>query len=228
MNKIYIIILLSLISACTSSPIKEHQEALAESQKKIVEQKTEKISEQIQLMPDWYLDVPKPDETGIYGVGAAESDNIFYSLKSAELDAKGDLSKQFKQFLSGQERRYESQSLHGNVSTQTEFLIDNLIEEVNLAGVQRVKREVVNNNGVGTAFVLLKMPYEHYNLALKNLKQQAFSEQVKESFEALELRLEKRKKDVAESVRQERLHQLELGKLEVDMERARNPEQYPH
>ncbi|KPV93947.1 hypothetical protein AN214_04046 [Pseudoalteromonas sp. P1-9] len=54
MKKIYIIILLFLISACTSSPIKEHQEALEESQNKIVEQKTEKISEQIQLMPDWY------------------------------------------------------------------------------------------------------------------------------------------------------------------------------
>lgn len=228
MKKIYIIVLLILISACSSSPTEQHLEAMEESHKKLVEKKTEKISEQIELIPDWYLDIPKPDETGIYGVGVAESDNIFYSLKSAELDAKGDLSKQFKQFLSGQERRYENQSLQGNVSTQTEFLIDNLIEEVNLAGVERVKREVVNNNGVGTAFVLLKMPYEHYNLALQNLKQQSFSEQVKESFEALELRLEKRKKDVAESLKQERLHQLELGKLDVEMEKAKNPSKQPH
>lgn len=203
--------LVTLMSACSSNnDIEDRLEKMEEVQQTVVEQKTERMDVLIDTIPDWYMDVPQPDTTGVFGVGYATSNKPPFALKTAELQAKFDLAKNFKQLISGQERSYENQTLDNNVETQINMLIDSLVEEVSVAGYQRVKRELYNVDGVANAYVLMKMPYDEYNKALQSMRAKGVEEKMQLAFNQLEERLSTRK----ELVRQEKA---DAHKREVDM-----------
>ncbi|MBQ4801128.1 hypothetical protein J8L73_18725 [Pseudoalteromonas sp. MMG006] len=216
-NLFFITALIS-ISACSSNDVHDRIEQLQVAHQKQVEKKTEKMDQLINSIPDWYLDVPQSDSTGVFGVGYGSSNKPPFALKAAELRAKFDVAKSFKQLISGQERSYENQTLDSNLETQINMLIDSIVEEVSVAGAQRVKRELYNVDGVANAYVLVKMPYEEYNRAIQSLRAKTVEEKMSVAFDELEKRLQNRKSDEQKAIQATHQRDVELKELEIKKE----------
>jgi len=194
------ILSLLVLSGCSSSPNEELYDRLAELEEMQSErQKTrneieqEKREQEIEIAPTWVLSPPTSDATGVYGVGIAESKKLSHGLKSARLQAEFALAKMFKQELSGSERAFEQGNSEGDVTTQTTFLIDKLVDAVPVVGYEVVEQKVVPIDGVNNVFVLLKMPYDEFNKVLQAEKAKELDKKVQASFDDLERRLDKRR-----------------------------------
>ena len=209
-------IAVAALSGCTSNNVKERYEAIETVKVKQEEIKSDKMDEQIASIPDWFLDVPAPDGKGVFGVGAGESNRPAFALKAAELQAKFELAKNFKQVVSGQERSYQDQVGDGDVQTKINILIDSLVEEMNVAGFERIKRTVTNVGGRANAYVLLRMPYEEYNHALRSLRAKGIDEKMEVAFNQLEKRLDDSKKRVLAQEKAMHDRQVQLKQLEID------------
>jgi|TARA_R110000796_G_scaffold50909_2_gene120165 hypothetical protein len=187
-------------SACTSSPNDELIAKLNQMEKRQMEIKEAqdkkeqaKREAEIEAAPSWVLSPPQSDATGVYGVGIAESKKLSHGLKAAKLQAEFELAKMFKQELSGSERAYEQGDSDGEVTTQTTFLIDKLVDSVLVVGFEVVEQKIVPINGVNNVYVLLKMPYEQFNKVLQAEKAKTLDSKVQVAFDDLERRLEKRR-----------------------------------
>lgn len=188
------------VSACTSSPNDELIAKLNQMEKRQMEIKEAQDKKEqaqreaeIEAAPSWVLSPPPSDATGVYGVGIAESKKLSHGLKAAKLQAEFELAKMFKQELSGSERAYEQGDSDGEVTTQTTFLIDKLVDSVLVVGFEVVEQKVVPINGVNNVYVLLKMPYEQFNKVLQAEKAKTLDSKVQVAFDDLERRLEKRR-----------------------------------
>lgn len=204
------------LTGCSSNDIEERTEALQEAQVQQVQIKTEKMDAQLESIPDWFLDIPAPDGKGVFGVGFGESNQPAFALKAAELQAKFELAKNFKQVVSGQERSYQDQTSDGDVQSKINILIDSLVEEMNVAGFERVKRSVSNVEGRANAYVLLRMPYEEYNHALRSLRAKGIDDKMEVAFNQLEKRLDDSKKRVLAQEKATHERQVQLKQLEID------------
>ena len=162
MRIITVIIVSSLAMAGCSSNVELRKEAALEASKA----NSQHLTNAVNAIPDWYLDVPS-DATGIYGVGFGEADKPHSSLQMSELKARFDLAKQIKQIVSGQERASENIGNDAKVNAQSQTLIDTLVAEIELTGVERIEREVKVVEGVVHSYSLLKMPYQQYNQLLQ-------------------------------------------------------------
>ncbi len=195
-NKISaIFLLLSFgVIGCSSSPrqISENigkDQIKAEREQQIVAQK--KAENTLEEFPDWALQVPQSDSTGVYAIGISDSDKIPVALKKAQLEAEYGLAKLYNQELSGAER--SSQQDNGSIaSTQYTSLIEKLVDYVPVVGFQIVKQDIKAIDGRFHAFVLMKLPYEEFNKVLQKQKMQ--NTQNKADFDELEKRLEARRK----------------------------------
>ena len=98
------------------------------------------------------------------------------------------------------------------------MLIDSIVEEVSVAGAQRVKRELYNVDGVANAYVLVKMPYEEYNRAIQSLRAKTVEEKMSVAFDELEKRLQNRKIDEQKAIQATHLRDVELKELEIKKE----------
>lgn len=206
------------LTACSSNNIEDRIEKINETNITKAEIKSDKMDNLIDSVPDWYMDIPQPDGTGFYGVGYGTSNKPPFALKSAELQAKFDLVKSFKQLVSGQERSYENQTMDANIESQVNILIDSLVEEQSVAGFQRVKRELYNVDGVANAYVLLKMPYDEYNKALQSMRAKSVEKKMEMAFNELQKILDKRKQ--VEMDRNTAKHRREVELKELDIKRV--------
>lgn len=197
--------LAALLSGCSSSPNQELLDKIAalEEQKREIQEDREELAqdrleEELDEVPDWVLEPPQPDATGFYGVGVAKSKLLSHGLKAARLQASFDLAKMYKQELSGSERAFERGDAEGNVSSQTTFLIDNLVRSVPVVGYQIIEQKVVPMRGVNNVYVLLKLPYEEFNKVLLQEKAKTMDQTVQAAFDDLERRLDKRRAQAQE------------------------------
>lgn len=188
------------LAACSSSPneelmdklakIEEQQVALKQAQ---IDREQEKREQEMEAAPSWVLSPPQSDSTGVYGVGIAESKKLSHGLKAARLQAEFALAKMFKQELSGSERAYEAGDSEGDVTTQTTFLIDKIVDSVPVVGFDVIEQKVVPLNGVNNVYVLLKMPYDQFNKVLQAERAKTLDTKAQAAFDDLERRLEKRR-----------------------------------
>lgn len=203
LNKITISVFAALaISACSSSPDTEMAKRLLdleEAQKEIVANQKAEAQElrekEMDAMPDWFLEPPKPDETGFYGVGYMKSKHMGHAVKGARLNAEADLAKQYKQELSGSERSFEQGNNSGDVAIQTTFLIDKIMDSVPVVGYTVVEQVMVPIDGTYETFALLKLPYDEFNRVLQSVKAESFDKKVRGEFDDLERRLKDRRKE---------------------------------
>lgn len=151
----------------------------------------EKAKNHIANVPEWVLKQPKPDTTGVYGVGQGESKKLDIAMKKANLNAQFELAKSFGQEISGNEQSY-TQENNAGVSEQYTQLIDNIVDSVPVNGYSVVDQQVVAISGMYHAFTLLKLPYSEFNAVLEKQKAQAKSVEIKQAFSDLEKRLQKR------------------------------------
>ena len=190
----------AFLAGCSSSPNEELYERLAkmeERQMEISEKRKEiaqeKMEQELEIIPSWVLEPPESDGTGVYGVGIAESKKLPHGLRSARLSAEFEVGKRFNQELSGAERAFEQGDTEGNVTTQTTFLIDKIVDAVPVVGYEVVEQKVVPFDGVYKTYVLLKMPYDQFNKVLQAQRDKELDVKVQASFDDLERRLDKRR-----------------------------------
>lgn len=195
----------AILSGCASSPTDElydRLEAMEERQQDLQEQYAEHEQErreaEIDAMPAWILEPPQADSTGVYGVGMSKSKSAQFGLRAARLDAEFQVAKMFNQELSGSERSFAQGDTEGNVTTQTRFLIDKIVDAVPVVGYDVVEQVIIPVDGVDHSYVLLKMPFEEFNRVLKAQKTKALDVKVQASFDDLERRLDKRRAQLAE------------------------------
>lgn len=178
--------------------IDEINEAKEERIATQTEREQEAREEQIDGAPDWFLAPPDSDATGFFGVGYAQSKSMGHALKSAKLQAEFSLAKMYKQELSGSERAFERGDSDGNVSSQTTFLIDKIVDAVPVVGYSVIEQKMWPINGKFETFVLLKLPYDEFNKVLAAQRAQTLDKTVLASFDDLERRLADRRKQKSE------------------------------
>ncbi|RDE61065.1 hypothetical protein [Aeromonas veronii] len=165
------------------------QDAAAEARNQL----TGKLQDQLDsVVPSWYLEPPKMDGTGIYGVGTAHTKDLGFSVRKAKLLAIYEAAKVFKQEMSGQERSLQRDNGdEGDVAQRTELLVDALVARVPVSGYDIVKTEVKSWDGQFHAFVLAKIPFDEFNSVLK-MNKDGLKGEFDEAFDALEMRLNER------------------------------------
>ncbi|MGA8864885.1 MAG: hypothetical protein WB444_13870 [Gallionella sp.] len=190
-----------LMVGCSSSPtmkqLAEDESRASEVRAKAAEARQAKEQERMEAainqVPKWALEQPRPDDTGVYAVGTAESDRMRVAIKKAMLEAEFGLAQIYNQELSGSERSY-TQDNNGRVG-QEQFtaLIDKLVSQVPVVGFEIVRQEVKPIDGKYNAFVLLKLPYAQFNSVLKDQRAATDDGTVLKAYDDLEHRLEKRR-----------------------------------
>lgn len=194
------VIVASALAGCSSSPDTEMSKRLLElekSQQEMIALQKEREQadreKEMDVMPDWFLEPPKPDSTGFFGVGYSRSKHPGFGLKSARLQAEADLAKQYKQEISGSERSFEQGNGDGEVQSQTTLLIDKIIDSVPVVGYTVVEQIMKPVDGAYQTYVLLKLPYDEFNKVLLSEKSNTFDKAVQGHFDDLERRLKERR-----------------------------------
>lgn len=189
--------LAALTAGCASSPTMESlakDEARAsEARDKAAEARKAKEQEHMEAtlakVPGWALEQPRPDDTGVYAIGVAESDKMRVAFRKAILEAEFGLAKIYNQEISGSERMY-AQDNGGRVGQeQYTELIDKLVSQVPVVGFEVVHQEVKPIDGKYNAFVLVKLPYSQFNSVLKDQRAKTDDTSIIKAYDDLERRL---------------------------------------
>lgn len=190
--------LLALV-AC-SSPQKRLAADIAEAeelQRELDEERAEiaqkAAKRQLKSYPDWANTTPRPDGTGLYAVGVGKSNDLEIARKKAHLQAFYAIAKQLNLELAGGEQLAEYDR-NANASSTYQVLIDSLVDWVPVVGTETIKQTVQPVDGVFTAFVLVKMPYDEFNKVLQQRMRAAHDEAVRRDFDQLHFRLEELRK----------------------------------
>lgn len=223
-KSIIAVVLGAVLAGCSSSPdgdIAARLAAMEEQQRDLIARQKAEAQEQrekeMEASPSWFLEPPKPDTTGFYGVGYMKSKHMGHALKGARLNAEADLAKQYKQELSGSERSFEQGNGDGDVNLQTTFLIDKIIDSVPVVGYTVVEQKMTPIDGVYETFVLLKLPYDEFNKVLLSQRSKEFDKTVQSHFDDLERRLKARRAEKAAMEQQQFNKEQEALKTRADI-----------
>ena len=118
-----------------------------------------KVETQVNIIPEWYLQYPKEDNT-IFSSGTAVTPDMQLAMDIAILNAKttladrinGRLSSKTKQFIT----RIGSNDLDSAVAQDIQKATVNLIADVDVAGYAVEQKEVVQDGPQYRAYVLLE------------------------------------------------------------------------
>ena len=203
-------IMLIIVGCSNQTPQQQANQARIEN---LQEQK----EEQLGITPEWYVSPPAPDSNGFYGVGYSQSKHLGHALKSAKLQAEFELAKMYKQELSGSERSYQQGNDGGDISAQTTFLIDKIVDAVPVVGYTVVEQKVIPVAGVYQAFVQLKLPYDEFNRVLQSQKAEETNKRVQLAFDDLERRLNNRRTQKEEGRALQHKRDLETMKVRAEL-----------
>jgi len=202
MSKVLVAITLaSVLAACSSQPTREDV-AKDVARADIVRAKAEEARSEVRKkqaaaelaeVPPWILEVPKPDDRGVYAVGSAKSDDVTVVLKKAMLDGQFGLAKQIQQEVSGTETsvRNEVNSRRGTEVYRS--AISTLVSRVPIVAIETLRNEVkVLPSGQYAAYVLLLLPNEQINRALSQQKGESTEASAQSALDDLDRRIRER------------------------------------
>ncbi|MEZ8577893.1 hypothetical protein AB6C82_24030 [Vibrio splendidus] len=116
------------LSGCSSTPTATE---MAKDQLKAEKIQTsaaqDKAEKELSNIPDWVLNPPQNDPTGVYGIGIGESSKLNMAIKKSTLNAQFELAKAFNQEMTGNEKSY-SQEGAGGLTEQYTQLIDTIVD----------------------------------------------------------------------------------------------------
>ncbi len=189
------------MTGCASSPTvkdlaKEQADASAIRAKAAEDHRQreqERMEANLSQVPEWALESPKPDGTGVYAVGMGEGSKLRLALRKATLEAEFGLAKLYNQELSGSERAYAQDNGDDALTEQYTALVDKLVSQVPVVGFEVIHQEVKPIDGQYHAYVLLKLPYDQFNRVLQSQRAKARDESITTAFDDLERRLERRR-----------------------------------
>jgi len=179
------------LSGCSSTGIDkkeivaqelEIKQMRAEAMAEAAEVKTEKMQTEIDMVPDWVMENPRPDETGFYASGSSEDEQLFNAIRKANLKAKFNLVTQIKSSLSGEE------TLTGDGKGQFEFIINNFVDKVELSGYEVIESTTYASNGTYKSHRLYKLPHEALDSILN--KQFSAGSELRDSYDRLMARIQ--------------------------------------
>jgi len=170
----------------------------AQEQEKKAEHKQAMLENEIAKTPDWALNPPRPDATGMYAVGSADSGSLRLSVAQAKLRAEFGLAGLYKKELTGSERDFQRDSGGDNLRTRYQSLIDELVK-ASIVGEETVKQKTQAIHGRAYAWVLMKLPYDEFNKVLKEQRMSSRDKTIRDAFDDLERRVDKRRKQNIES-----------------------------
>lgn len=188
----------ALISGCASGPSKEdilkEQLRLAEMRAEMLEKQKEAqeeiLEEKLDDVPDWYMNPPAPDATGLYGVGMASSNNLSVAIKKARLAADFEVAQQMEQELSGLEQQFVGDS-NGIAREQYQSAVERFVAAVPMMGQEVAEQEVSVIDGKYTAYILSRLSFDQMDrMAERQKRGVEGTSEMKEAFMMLRERVE--------------------------------------
>jgi len=134
------------------------------------EDKVEAVEQQIEIIPDWYLEPPK-SESVIYATGTSASPDLQLSMDIAVLSAKTTLADRINGRLRSQTKSFMSRigtDVDAAVLQEVEKATKNIIADVDVAGYRVDKSHVVQNGNQYRAYVMLEYSDSEANKILAN------------------------------------------------------------
>ncbi len=200
-RKLAFVALAIVLASCSSTPSREDQArdaakadlVRAKAQEARVERLRKDSLADLAEVPPWVLDIPKPDDRGVYAVGTSRSDDLTLVVRKAMLDAQFGLAKQVQQELSGTETtvRTESGGRRGNEVYQS--AATTLVARVPVVGYEILRNEVkVLPSGQYAAYVMLLLPTEQITRALAQQRAETADSTIQRALAELDRRIKER------------------------------------
>jgi len=127
--------------------------------------------EQVDKIPDWYLKMPKSEDS-IYAVGTSATPDLQLSVDMAILMAKTTLADRFQSQLRSQTKNFiakvGSTAVDTSVINELERVTKNLVADTDVSGYSLVENVVQSAGNQFRAYVLLKYNDEEASKVLMN------------------------------------------------------------
>lgn len=185
-----------VLGGCASSP--DHTEAVKERMEiekmqrqleaKRKEEREKRLQEQVDTLPAWVTEKPKPDSSGLYGVGVARSTDLTAALDKSSLKADFEIAQQFKQQMSGLSKGYINDR-NGLSSQEFEQAVERFVSAVDMSGQQIVKQDISVVDGKYSSAVLSYLSFDRMEHMLFQQDKLQGSDQMEQAFEELRERV---------------------------------------
>ena len=136
----------------------------------VYQYKTKAVTEQIEVMPDWFKKMPESD-TAIYSTGTAATTDLQLSVDLAVLNAKTTLADRINGRVRSQTKSFVAKIGNeetASVLSEVEKATKNIIADVDVAGYKVSETEVVTNGPKYRAYVLLEYSDKESNKIIMN------------------------------------------------------------
>ena len=136
----------------------------------VYQYKTKAVTEQIEVMPDWFKKMPDSD-TAIYSTGTAATTDLQLSVDLAVLNAKTTLADRINGRVRSQTKSFVAKIGNeetASVLSEVEKATKNIIADVDVAGYKVSETEVVSNGPKYRAYVLLEYSDKEANKIIMN------------------------------------------------------------
>ena len=136
----------------------------------VYQYKTKAVTEQIEVMPDWFKKLPESD-TAIYSTGTAATTDLQLSVDLAVLNAKTTLADRINGRVRSQTKSFVAKIGNeetASVLSEVEKATKNIIADVDVAGYKVSETEVVTNGPKYRAYVLLEYSDKEANKIIMN------------------------------------------------------------
>lgn len=185
-----------LLGACAADP--GSPQAILEAEQEIAEYKQEIVADQVDDIPDWFIDPPVAD-MAVYAVGSARSTNLDMALTKATLSAKRQLADRLSGELTEKIREFASEIGEGDnleVIEELERATANVVRKTAVHGYRVADKEIQPAlGGRFQVYILLEYGSEEINKVLKRKLQdertKTKNKRKKELFEQLEKELDR-------------------------------------
>lgn len=190
--------------SCSNNPENEQVINKIQAEKIKNSYETQLREQELNSVPDWYLNSKDSDDNGVLGVGNSSSTNLDFAFKSAKLKASMEVAKVLKAEVSGQERSYlRSSGEEGTLANREEMIVDLLVKPTSMTGYETIKKEVKIINGRYQAFVMVRLPYNSFNKLADHASNDSLKNDFDQAFDKLEKRLKDRQNDERDAIEDE-------------------------
>ena len=161
------------LGACSSNKVVETMNTIPPNSiadAEVYQYKTKAVTEQIEVMPDWFKKMPDSD-TAIYSTGTAATTDLQLSVDLAVLNAKTTLADRINGRVRSQTKSFVAKIGNeetASVLSEVEKATKNIIADVDVAGYKVSETEVVTNGPKYRAYVLLEYSDKEANKIIMN------------------------------------------------------------
>ncbi len=159
------------LTACGSSNISSLSETPPYGAKALYAYNVKANKEQVEKIPDWYLKMPKSEDS-VFAVGTSATPDLQLSVDMAILNAKTTLADRFQSQLRSQTKNFiakvGSTAVDTSVINELERVTKNLVADTDVSGYSIVENVVQSAGNQFRAYVLLKYNDEEASKVLMN------------------------------------------------------------